>query len=32
VANGSHAELYRVSVLYKSLYDRQSAVELQPVL
>jgi subfamily B ATP-binding cassette protein MsbA len=32
VANGSHAELYRANALYKSLYDRQSAVELQPVL
>jgi subfamily B ATP-binding cassette protein MsbA len=32
VATGSHAELYRTSSLYKSLYDRQSAVELQPVL
>ena len=32
VATGSHAELYRTSTLYKSLYDRQSAVELQPVL
>ena len=32
VATGSHAELYRSNPLYKSLYDRQSAVELQPVL
>jgi ATP-binding cassette, subfamily B, bacterial MsbA len=32
VAVGSHAELYRSNPLYKSLYDRQSAVELQPVL
>jgi subfamily B ATP-binding cassette protein MsbA len=32
VANGSHAELYRASTLYKSLYDRQNAVELQPAL
>jgi ATP-binding cassette, subfamily B, bacterial MsbA len=32
VATGSHSELYRTSALYKSLYDRQSAVELQPVI
>src|SRR5688572_5783215 len=32
VAVGSHAELYRSNPLYKSLYDRQSAVELQPAL
>jgi len=32
IAHGSHAELYRANALYKSLYDRQSAVELQPVL
>jgi subfamily B ATP-binding cassette protein MsbA len=32
IATGSHAELYRSSALYKSLYDRQSAVELQPVI
>src|SRR5688572_11000466 len=32
VATGSHAELYRNNALYKSLYDRQSAVELQPVI
>jgi subfamily B ATP-binding cassette protein MsbA len=32
VANGSHAELYRSNALYKTLFDRQSAVELQPAL
>jgi subfamily B ATP-binding cassette protein MsbA len=32
VATGSHVELYRSSPLYRSLYDRQSAVELQPVV
>lgn len=31
-ATGTHAELYRSNALYKSLFDRQSAVELQPVV
>jgi ATP-binding cassette, subfamily B, bacterial MsbA len=32
VATGTHAELYRSSALYKSLYDRQSSAELEPVV
>lgn len=32
VANGSHAELYGTSALYKSLYDPQSTAGLQPAL
>jgi subfamily B ATP-binding cassette protein MsbA len=32
VASGSHGELYRSSPLYKSLFDRQHTLELQPVL
>lgn len=30
VAHGTHAQLYALNGLYKSLYDRQHAVELQP--